>query len=79
MQSATMPLMETCGIYADGSFEIVYEDEVTAQELIDKGVVNLLAFGPSSVEDGEIVGTVHATQVGLSNGLQPVTSAYWNH
>lgn len=42
-------------IYADGSFEIIYENEITAQELIDKGVVNLLAFGPTLVENGEIV------------------------
>ena len=60
-------------IYADGSFEIVYEDEVTAQELIDKGVVNLLAFGPSLVEDGEIVvGT--STEVGRAMASNPRTA-----
>ncbi|MFX4008395.1 phosphodiester glycosidase family protein, partial [Streptococcus suis] len=42
-------------IYADGSFDVIYENEITAQELIDKGVVNLLAFCPSLVENGEIV------------------------
>lgn len=60
-------------IYADGSFEIVYEDEVTAQELIDQGVVNLLAFGPSLVEDGEIVvGT--STEVGRAMTSNPRTA-----
>lgn len=60
-------------IYADGSFEIVYEDEVTAQELIDQGVVNLLAFGPSLVEDGEIVvGT--STEVGRAMASNPRTA-----
>ena len=57
-------------IYADGSFEIVYEDEVTAQELIDKGVVNLLAFGPSLVEDGEIVVDT-STEVGRAMASNP--------
>ena len=57
-------------IYADGSFEIVYEDEVTAQELIDQGVVNLLAFGPSLVEDGEIVVDT-STEVGRAMASNP--------
>ena len=60
-------------IYADGSFEIVYEDEVTAQELIDKGVVNLLAFGPSLVEDGEIVVDT-STEVGRAMTSNPRTA-----
>ena len=60
-------------IYADDSFEIVYEDEVTAQELIDKGVVNLLAFGPSLVEDGEIVVDT-STEVGRAMTSNPRTA-----
>lgn len=60
-------------IYADGSFEIVYEDEVTAQELIDQGVVNLLAFGPSLVEDGEIVVDT-STEVGRAMASNPRTA-----
>lgn len=60
-------------IYADGSFEIVYEDEVTAHELIDKGVVNLLAFGPSLVEDGEIVVDT-STEVGRAMASNPRTA-----
>lgn len=45
-------------IYKDGTFKIIYEDQVTAEELVNDGVVNLLAFGPALVENGEIaVGT----------------------
>lgn len=40
--------------YKDGSFKIIYETEVTAEELLADGVVNLFAFGPSLVENGEI-------------------------
>ncbi len=41
-------------IYSDGSFGIVNESEVTAQELLDSGVVNLFAFGPALIKDGKI-------------------------
>lgn len=60
-------------IYADGSFEIVYEDEVTAQELIDQGVINLLAFGPALVENGEIVVDT-STEVGRAMASNPRTA-----
>ncbi|HFI0150212.1 TPA: phosphodiester glycosidase family protein [Streptococcus suis] len=57
-------------IYADGSFEIIYENEISAQELIDKGVVNLLAFGPALVENGEIVVDT-STEVGRAMSSNP--------
>lgn len=41
-------------IYSDGSFGIVNESEVTAQQLLDSGVVNLFAFGPALVQNGQI-------------------------
>ncbi len=41
-------------IYEDGSFEVVEESEITAQELLDKGAWQVLSFGPGLVEDGEI-------------------------
>ena len=41
-------------VYKDGSFKIIYETEVTAEELLAGGVVNLFAFGPSLIENGEI-------------------------
>ena len=45
-------------IYKDGSFQIIYEDQISADQLLKDGVVNLLAFGPTLVENGEIaVGT----------------------
>ena len=46
---------EDLAIYADGSFAIIDETEVTAQELLDSGVVQLLAFGPVLIENGEIL------------------------
>jgi exopolysaccharide biosynthesis protein len=41
-------------IYSDGSFEIIDETEVSAQELLDNGVVQLLSFGPTLIENGEL-------------------------
>jgi len=41
-------------VYKDGSFKIIYETEVTAEELLADGIVNLFTFGPSLVENGEI-------------------------
>lgn len=42
-------------IYSDGSWDIIYEDEISAEELMEDGVVQLFAFGPTLVYDGEIV------------------------
>ena len=41
-------------IYGDGSFNIVSEDEVTAAELVEQGAVQVLSFGPSLVENGQV-------------------------
>lgn len=57
-------------IFSDGHFEIIYENEVTAQELLDKGIVNLLAFGPSLVENGEITVST-SSEVGQSMSSNP--------
>ena len=41
-------------IYADGSFEIISESEVSAEQLLENGAVQTLSFGPALVEEGEI-------------------------
>lgn len=41
-------------IYSDGSFGIVNEATVSAQDLVDSGVVNLFAFGPTLVSNGQL-------------------------
>lgn len=45
---------EDLAIYADGRFAIIDESEITAQALLDSGVVQLLSFGPTLIENGEI-------------------------
>ena len=41
-------------IYSDGAFEVISEDDVTAQELLARGAWQVLSFGPGLVEDGKI-------------------------
>ncbi len=41
-------------IYADGSFEIINEEDVSAQDLLDAGAQQILSFGPALIESGEI-------------------------
>lgn len=41
-------------IYADGSFEIIRESQISAQDLLAKGAWNVLSFGPGLVIDGKI-------------------------
>ena len=60
-------------IYKDGSFKIIYEDQVSADQLVKDGVVNLLAFGPSLVENGEIVVDTNS-EVGQSMSSNPRTA-----
>ena len=60
-------------IYKDGSFKIIYEDQISAEQLVKDGVVNLLAFGPALVENGEIsVGTNE--EVGQAMASNPRTA-----
>lgn len=64
---------EDLAIYADGSFEIIKEDEITAKELLQKGVVNLLSFGPALVQDGEISVSTQ-DEVGRAKASNPRTA-----
>ncbi len=60
-------------IYKDASFKIIYEDQVSADQLVQDGVVNLLAFGPSLVENGEISVDTN-TEVGQAMSSNPRTA-----
>ncbi|WP_175880755.1 phosphodiester glycosidase family protein [Streptococcus thalassemiae] len=60
-------------IYKDGSFKIIYEKQITANQLVQDGVVNLLAFGPSLVENGEISVGIN-TEVGQAMASNPRTA-----
>ena len=60
-------------IYEDGSFEIINETDVTAQELLSNGAVQILSFGPALVINGEISVT-EDEEVGKAKASNPRTA-----
>ncbi len=60
-------------IYEDGSFEIVTEGSVTAEELLAKGAMQVLSFGPGLVENGEI-SVSPGEEVGKAKASNPRTA-----
>ena len=59
-------------IYADGSFGIISEDEITAEELLAAGAENVLSFGPALVQDGAI-SVSETDEVGRAMASNPRT------
>jgi exopolysaccharide biosynthesis protein len=41
-------------IYSDGTFGIIKEGDITAEQLLADGAVQVLSFGPALVENGEV-------------------------
>ena len=60
-------------IYADGSFGIVRESEISAQALLDSGAWNVLSFGPALLIDGEIAVSADE-EVGRAMASNPRTA-----
>ncbi len=60
-------------IYADGSFGIITETEVSAAELLEAGAVQILSFGPALLENGEIAVTKDE-EVGKAMASNPRTA-----
>ena len=60
-------------IYRDGSFEIIDENAISAQELLEKGAWNVFSFGPALLIDGEIAVTSDE-EVGKAMASNPRTA-----
>ncbi len=60
-------------IYRDGSFGIVSEDDITAEELLASGAWNVLSFGPALVENGEVAVSEN-DEVGRAMASNPRTA-----
>ncbi len=60
-------------IYADGTFGIVDESEVTAESLLASGAWNVLSFGPALVQDG-VVSVSEKDEVGRAMASNPRTA-----
>ena len=72
-RSAAKKGAEDLVIYADGSFGIIREAEITAQELWESGAQDVLCFGPALVENGEISVSVN-DEVGRAKASNPRTA-----
>ncbi len=60
-------------IYKDGSFGIINENEVTAEQLLAAGAQQVLSFGPALVENGQIAVT-SSEEVGKAMASNPRTA-----
>lgn len=60
-------------IYRDGSFGVVSEDEIAAEELLASGAWNVLSFGPALVQEGEIA-VSETEEVGRAMASNPRTA-----
>ncbi len=60
-------------IYRDGSFGIIDENEITAEELLTNGAWNVLSFGPALVENGAIAVSEN-DEVGRAMASNPRTA-----
>lgn len=64
---------DALAIYSDGSFKIINQSEISAEELAESGAVNVFSFGPALVENGEV--TVNRnTEVGKAMQSNPRTA-----
>lgn len=60
-------------IYNDGSFAIINEADVTAEELLADGAQQILSFGPALIEDGKVV-VSEDDEVGKAKTSNPRTA-----
>lgn len=72
-RSAAARDQEDLVIYADGSFEIIREEEITAQQLLENGAVQVFSFGPGLIEDGSIT-VSSGDEVDLAKASNPRTA-----
>lgn len=59
-------------IYQDGSFEVIREGDITAQELLNKGAVQVLSFGPALIENSQVA-VDSSDEVGKAMASNPRT------
>ena len=63
-------------IWEDGSMEVISESEVTAEQLLEDGAVQVFCFGPGLVTDGQVSVGIN-DEVDQSMGSNPRTAIGW--
>lgn len=61
------PTLDTLALMPDGSMNVYYSDELTAQEYLDLGVKDVFSFGPILIRDGELNQDVITYNFGQTN------------
>lgn len=51
---AQFPNLDTLALYPDGNWGVYHSDELTAQQYLEAGAIDVFSFGPYLVRDGEI-------------------------
>lgn len=72
-RNAAARQQEDLVIYQDGSFEIVTETDVSAEQLLSSGAEQILSFGPALVTDGQIA-VSEEEEVGKAKASNPRTA-----
>lgn len=60
-------------IYQDGTFEIISEEDIAAEELLEQGAQEILSFGPALIQEGDICVT-EEDEVGKAMASNPRTA-----
>lgn len=72
-RSSASSNQEDLVIYSDGSFGIITESEVSTNELLENGAMQVLSFGPALIKDGSISVT-RDEEVGKAKSSNPRTA-----
>ncbi|MCD7827580.1 MAG: phosphodiester glycosidase family protein [Clostridiales bacterium] len=60
-------------IYSDGSFEIITEEDISAEELLEDGAEQVFSFGPALITDG-LISVTEDDEVGKAKASNPRTA-----
>ena len=67
------PCLDILAVYGDGSMKTYYNDEMTAQEYLEKGAVHTFAFGPWLISEGKINEKEAVEGCGYYEQMEPLT------
>ncbi|MDQ0192067.1 phosphodiester glycosidase family protein [Paenibacillus wynnii] len=69
------PAREAVALYADGTMAAYNEEEVSAETLLAKGVLQTLSFGPSLIKSGELVQDLDNIKIDSNFGNRSISNA----
>ena len=72
-RSSSKSGQEDLVIYSDGTYELINEDDITAEELLENGAWQVFSFGPGILEDGKIT-VSESEEVGKAMASNPRTA-----